>query len=312
MLRAAFTSRSCTVAAAARPLPHVQRQALAQRSRTRSTPSTTGTSGRPRPGRGRTTAHLYSSMPRSSRQPASLTARASVWLLEHVAHRSGPRSRPLGSRGRAESTACAGDPGAGRRSARARGPPSGGPSPGSPSPSLLRASCRCARASRCRSRRSWRGLATFSPVDSVTRDVIPASTPTTASDGRGVVATVSSHSRDTKPAPGRVPRDGHRASARPRRAADATSGCPAARPSSPASARRRASVNAERVYSADARDFVPRLEPRVHRPALGEEVGERRLAGAADACCSGTEDTSPGTPARGSCFHSVSIAEDCT
>jgi hypothetical protein len=46
-------------------------------------------------------------------------------------------------------------------------------------PFWVRASRRCASASRARSRRSCRGLAIFSPVDRVTRDVIPASTPTT-------------------------------------------------------------------------------------------------------------------------------------
>ena len=60
----------------------------------------------------------------------------------------------------------------------------------------LRASLRCASARRFRSARSWRGLVTFSPVDRVTSDVIPASTPTTASDA-GASCTVTSHSSDT-------------------------------------------------------------------------------------------------------------------
>ena len=55
---------------------------------------------------------------------------------------------------------------------------------------------RCASASRARSRRSWRRLVTFSPVDRVTSDVTPASTPTAASVA-GPSWTVTAHSRDT-------------------------------------------------------------------------------------------------------------------
>ncbi len=44
----------------------------------------------------------------------------------------------------------------------------------------FRASARYALASLSRSRRSWRGFVTFSPVDSVTRVVRPASIPTAA------------------------------------------------------------------------------------------------------------------------------------
>ena len=63
-------------------------------------------------------------------------------------------------------------------------------------PRCFRASTRCARANRTRSRRSWPGLATFSPVDNVTSDVIPASIPTTASVA-GPSWTDTSHSSDT-------------------------------------------------------------------------------------------------------------------
>ena len=80
MLRAALTSRSWRRAAAARPLPHVQRHPVAGRPRTPSTSSTTGTSGRPRPGRGRTTGTCTPACARSSRQAASEMARARQWL----------------------------------------------------------------------------------------------------------------------------------------------------------------------------------------------------------------------------------------
>ncbi len=69
-----------------------------------------------------------------------------------------------------------------------------------PSPLALRERYRCALARRSRSLRSCRGLVIFSPVESVTRLVIPASMPTAALIGSGMVGR-SSHSMETNQRP---------------------------------------------------------------------------------------------------------------
>src|ERR1035438_8872894 len=120
-------------------------------------------------------------------------------------------------------------------------------------PLWVRAIRRCARASRARSRRSCRGLAIFSPVDRVTRDVIPASMPTTESPA-GIGPTAHWHSSDTnqRPAGSRltVTVDGAAPSGSGRDHTTASGAVIFARYSWPSRYR-----NADRVYSADARDF---------------------------------------------------------
>ncbi len=119
-------------------------------------------------------------------------------------------------------------------------------------PRCVRACARCARARRARSARSWRGLVTFSPVDRVTSDVIPASIPTTSSVG-GPSWTVTSHNRDTcqRPAASRdtVTVLGSAPSGRGRDQRMASGSVIFASVSAPSRKR-----NADRVYSADARE----------------------------------------------------------
>src|ERR1700677_1301906 len=115
----------------------------------------------------------------------------------------------------------------------------------------VRASRRWARASR--SRRSCRGLPIFSPLDRVTREKIPASTPTTVALG-GWGSTAHWHSRDTNQRPAgswlTVTVDGSAPSGRGRDQTTASGAVILARCSWPWRYR-----NADRVYSALARDF---------------------------------------------------------
>src|SRR5690554_1456757 len=121
-------------------------------------------------------------------------------------------------------------------------------------PLALRASTRCALASLRRSTRSCLGLTIFCPVDSVTSAVMPASTPTedsTEASGRMVSSTRmdTNHrpalSRDT------VTVDGCAPSGRGRDQTMRKGSRIFARVSWPSRQR-----NAERVYSADARDLL--------------------------------------------------------
>src|ERR1035438_5748961 len=112
---------------------------------------------------------------------------------------------------------------------------------------------RGASASRARSRRSCRGLAIFSPVERVARKVMPASRPTTESLA-GWGSTTHWHSSDTnqRPAGSRltVTVDGSTPSGRGRDHTTASGAVIFARCSWPSPYR-----NADRVYSALARDF---------------------------------------------------------
>src|SRR5690606_892790 len=121
-------------------------------------------------------------------------------------------------------------------------------------PLALRASARCALASLRRSRRSCPGLVIFSPVERVARAVIPASTPTLLPVG-GSGAIVSSTRIDTnhRPALSRdtVTVDGCAPSGRGRDQTMRKGSRIFARVSWPSRQR-----NAERVYSADARDLL--------------------------------------------------------
>src|ERR1017187_535326 len=112
---------------------------------------------------------------------------------------------------------------------------------------------RCPSASRARSRRSCRGLSIFSPVERVTRDVISASMPTTQwLAGSG--STAHWHSSDTnqRPAGSRltVTVDGSAPSRSGRDHTTASGRVIFASCSWPSRYR-----NADRVYSAEARDF---------------------------------------------------------
>ena len=296
--------------AAARPLPHVQRQAVAGRPRTPNTPSTTGTSGRRRPGRGRTTGTCTPACPAAPASAASEMARARRVVAEHVADlqvldhdRLVLADEP--SRQLVQVVAApVGDPGV------HPGDLAGGPSPGSPT----RAACGPAPVAPGRAgpgrARSWRGLVTFSPVDRVTSDVTPASTPTTASVGRAVLdgAPRTAGTRASAP-PG--PRTRSPCWARHPRAAAATSGCPAARSSSPASARRPGSGTRTGCTPPTPATRLLGLERRVLRPLL-PEVRERALQVPQALLQRHAATPRTGTPARESRFHSVSIAEVCT
>jgi hypothetical protein len=155
-------------------------------------------------------------------------------------------------------------------------------------PFCLRASLRCARASRARSRRSCRGLAIFCPVDRVTSDVSPASIPTTASD-RGCGSTAHSHSRDTnqRPALSRltVTVDGRAPSGSGRDQRMSSGPLILARVSCPSCQR-----NADRVSSADWRDRLRDLN-RGYAARLSQNAANAAWRWRS-ACCSGTLDTS--------------------
>jgi len=172
----------------------------------------------------------------------------------------------------------------------------------------VRASLRCATASRARSRFSCSGLVIFSPVERVTREVMPASIPTTA-PAAGCGPTGHSHSTDTnhRPALSRdtVTVDGSAPSGSGRDQRMSSGASIFASQICPSRQR-----NALRVYSAQARDRLRDLNrgyfARFSQNAANAPCRWR------SACCSGTDDTSDRyarSPVR---FHSVSIAEDCT
>ncbi|KUN89778.1 hypothetical protein AQJ66_01500 [Streptomyces bungoensis] len=144
-------------------------------------------------------AHLYSSMERSSVHDASLIARASEWFFSRLRTVRSSITTIWFSRTRRVDSLCRKSRRrsairawtlATRRRAFSR----------FAEPFAFRGSSRCARARRARSRRSCFGLATFSPVDRVTREVTPASMPTAAVVA-GAGAMLSSHSRDTNQRP---------------------------------------------------------------------------------------------------------------
>jgi len=120
-------------------------------------------------------------------------------------------------------------------------------------PGALRDRSRCALASLRRSRRSCRGSTIFFPVDSAARAAIPASTPT--ADPAGAGGRIFSSTRmDTnqRPALSRdsVTVDGSAPSGKGRDQTMSSGPSILARNSRPLRQR-----NAERVYSADARDL---------------------------------------------------------
>ena len=235
--------------------------------RTRSTPWTRGTSGRPRRGRGRTTGTCTPPCPAAPASPRPRwrgpgsgcracwrTCRSSI-TTAWFSRTSRVVSLCRWSRRRSVIRVCTR---ATFRRAFSR----------FADPRCFRASTRCARANRTRSRRSWRRLVTFSPVDNVTSDVIPASMPTTASVG-GPSWTVTSHSSDTcqRPAASRdtVTVLGSAPSGRGRDQRIASGSVIFANVSTPSRKR-----NADRVYSADAATPLTGLEPRVPGPFLPE------------------------------------------
>src|SRR5690606_24461306 len=167
---------------------------------------------------------------------------------------------------------------------------------------------RCALASLRRSRRSCRGLVIFSPVESVTKALILASTPTEDSTG-GSGRTFSSTRMDTHHRPAAslltVTVDGCAPSGRGRDHTMRKGSRIFARNSRPSFQR-----NALRVYSADARERLRDLN-------LGYFARlAKKFANAAcrcrNACWSGTEDTSLRNASSSVRFHWVSIAEVST
>ena len=222
MLRAALTSRSWRRPAAARPLPHVQRQSRRGRLRTPNTPSTRGTSGRRPPGRGRTTGTCTPPWSAAPATPASEMARASEWLASMLrtcrssittawfSRTSRVVSLCRWSRRRSVIRACTR---ATCRRAFSR----------FADPRCVRASARCARASRTRSRPLVARVGDLLPAGQGDQDVTPASIPTTASRGRAVLDGDLAQQRHV-PAPRRCRGTPSPCWARPPPAAGATSG----------------------------------------------------------------------------------------
>ena len=181
-----------------------------------------------------------------------------------------------------------------------------GPWPGCAEPLCLAGQVPLGRASRSRSRRSCRGLVIFSPVDRVSRWSSPASIPT-AAPWRGAAARRCRRTAGTRTSA--RPRPGTRSpwtAPRPRAAAGTTR-CPAARPSSPGSAARRASGTrcgctrpTRATSSCDLnRGYLARLAKKLVNAACR----------CRSACCNGTEDTSLRNARSSVFFHAVSIAE---
>ncbi|OLT27244.1 hypothetical protein BJF79_01020 [Actinomadura sp. CNU-125] len=175
-------------------------------------------------------------------------------------------------------------------------------------PFCFRARFFCALARRSRSRRSCRGLATFSPVDNVTSEVTPASRPMALSDGSSRVI-VSSHRMDTnhRPAASRdtVTVDGSAPSGSGRDHTIASGPSIFASVSSPSR-----HLNALRVYSADALDFLRALK-RGYFARLSKNAANAACR-CRSACCSGTLDTSFRNASSSVFFHAVSAAEVST
>ena len=302
MLRAAFTSRSCTSPQRARPLADVQRQLLAHGAAARSTAWTTGnqrstaTSSRPYQ------AHLYSSMHRSSVQRRIADGAGERAVLDHVADGqvldhdrlvlTDESSRQLVQ----EVPAPVGDPGV---------------DPGDLAAGLVPVRRALGLAGQLPLRPGEPGavaalvpgVGDFSPVDRVTRDVIPASMPTAAVGGGapGRWCPRTAGTRTSVP-----PRPGTRSpwTAPHPRAADGTSRCPAARPSSPASARRRGSGTRCWCTRPTRRDFFRDLK-RGYFARLAKKFVNAACR-CRSACCSGTEDTSSRKASSSVFFHAVS------
>src|SRR5690606_3039432 len=306
MFFAAFTSRSCTA-----PQSHVHSRTFSgilaatvpqaphnfelgnQRSIT--------TSSRPYQ------AHLYSSIIRSSRHDASEMARARLWFLTRLRTvRSSITTVWFSRTSRVDSlwrksrrrSAIRAWTFATRRRAFSR----------FAEPFSLRDSSRCALARRARSRRSCRGLATFSPVARVTRLVMPASIPT-APVVAGAGAIRSSHSIDTNQRPA-LSRDtvtvvGTAPSGSGRDQRMSNGSAIFASVSFPSR-----NLKPERVYSADARDFFFDLK-RGYLARLAKKF-PNAVWRCRSACWSGTLDTSVRNPSSSAFFHSVSAADDCT
>src|SRR5882757_531946 len=175
-----------------------------------------------------------------------------------------------------------------------------------PLPLALRASARAALARRARSRRSCRGLAIFSPVDSVSRCSRPASTPTAVSTAGNGVTDRSSHSRDTNQRPAAswltVAVDGLASGGRGRDHMTASGSVILARVSVPSRKR-----NALQVYSALLRDFFLDLNrgylARLAKKLVNAPCRCRRH------CWSGTDETSLRYAKSSVFFHPVSNAE---
>jgi hypothetical protein len=150
-------------------------------------------------------------------------------------------------------------------------------------------------------------LTIFSPVDRVSREVIPASTPTTRPVG-GAWATVVSTRIDTchRPAGSRdtVTVDGSAPSGNGLDHTMANGPSIFANVSRPSRQR-----NAGRVYSADA---LPRLRDlnRGYRARFSQNAVNADWRCRSD-CCNGTDDTSLRNPNSSERFHSVSRAEVC-
>src|SRR5690606_10666952 len=175
-----------------------------------------------------------------------------------------------------------------------------------PSPLVLRASCRCALARRARSRRSWRGLAIFSPVERVRRWSSPTSMPTAALAAESGLTDGSSHSRDTCQRPAAswdtVTVDGDTPSGRGRDHTMSSGSAIFARVSFPSRNR-----NALVVYSADFRDFFRDLK-RGYFARLPKKF-ENAVWRCRSACWSGTEETSARYASSSVFFQAVSIAD---
>lgn len=69
-------------------------------------------------------------------------------------------------------------------------------------------------------------------------------------------------------------------------------------------------VNPDRVYSADWRDVLLDLN-RGYLARLSQKFTNAPCK-CRNVCCNGTDDTSDRNANSGSCFHSVSAADDCT
>jgi hypothetical protein len=145
------------------------------------------------------------------------------------------------------------------------------------------------------------------PVERVSREVIPASTPTTRSTG-GAWATVVSTRIDTchRPAGSRdtVTVDGSAPSGNGRDHTMSSGSAIFANVSRPSRQR-----NADRVYSADA---LPRLRDlnRGYRARFSQNAANADCKCRND-CCNGTDDTSLRNVSLSIFFHSVSRADVC-
>src|SRR5690625_665340 len=230
---------------------------------------------------------LYSNMVRNSAQDASEIARASLLFLTRLRTERSSITTTWFSRTSRVDSLC--------RQSFLR--------------SVMRACARAtflrALANFARSRRSWQGLATFWPVDRLTSEVIPASTPTTRSVGAWWVM-VSWHRIDTnqRPALSRetVTVEGTAPSGRGRDHTMSSGELIFASVSCPLRY-----LKPDRECSADALDFLRDLNRGYSvRPA---KKFRNAVCKWRSPCWRGTEETSLRKARSSSFFHSVSIAE---